>query len=64
MACIQSNVHTVISYMVPAAEENRTCSHIFLLERNDAHNEASLNLQAPRFLYIGKAFRYSPENAF
>ena len=24
----------------------------------------SLNLQAPRFLYIGQAFRYSPENAF
>jgi len=22
------------------------------------------NLQAPRFLYIGQAFRYSPENAF
>ena len=23
-----------------------------------------INLQAPRFLYIGQAFRYSPENAF
>jgi len=23
-----------------------------------------LNLQAPRFPYIGQAFRYSPENAF
>ena len=23
-----------------------------------------LNLQAPRFLYIGQAFRYSPQNAF
>ena len=23
-----------------------------------------LNLYAPRFLYIGQAFRYSPENAF
>ena len=22
------------------------------------------NLYAPRFLYIGQAFRYSPENAF
>ena len=25
---------------------------------------ATVNLQAPRFLYIGQAFRYSPENAF
>ena len=24
----------------------------------------AFNLQAPRFLYIGQAFRYSPENAF
>jgi hypothetical protein len=24
----------------------------------------TINLYAPRFLYIGKAFRYSPENAF
>jgi len=23
-----------------------------------------INLKAPRFLYIGQAFRYSPENAF
>ena len=23
-----------------------------------------INLQAPRFLYIGQAFRYSPEKAF
>ena len=23
-----------------------------------------LNLEVPRFLYIGQAFRYSPENAF
>ena len=23
-----------------------------------------INLYAPRFLYIGQAFRYSPENAF
>ena len=26
--------------------------------------DRSLNLQAPRFFYIGQAFRYSPENAF
>jgi len=24
----------------------------------------TINLLAPRFLYIGQAFRYSPENAF
>ena len=23
-----------------------------------------INLQAPRFLYIGQAFRYSPEDVF
>jgi len=25
---------------------------------------ARINLYAPRFLYIGQAFRYSPEKAF
>ena len=26
--------------------------------------KGEINLWAPRFLYIGQAFRYSPENAF
>jgi len=26
--------------------------------------QRSVNLWAPRFLYTGQAFRYSPENAF
>ena len=34
MACIQANVQIIISYVVPTAEENRTCSNRFLLESN------------------------------
>jgi len=36
MARIQPNVQTIISYVVPAAEENRTCSDRFLVESNGA----------------------------
>ena len=32
--------------------------------RLSAKRTSQFNLQAPRFLYIGQAFRYSPENAF
>ena len=28
-----------------------------------ASNPRQINLKAPRFLYMGQAFRYSPENA-
>ena len=31
---------------------------------NEEFDSDAFNLQAPRFLYIGQAFRYSPENAF
>ena len=36
---------------------NKLCENTF-------KNFFVINLQAPRFLYIGQAFRYSPENAF
>ena len=31
---------------------------------NEARCTREINLQAPCVLYIGQAFRYSPENAF
>ena len=36
MARIEPNVQAIISYVVPAAEENRTCSDRFLVESNGA----------------------------
>jgi len=40
--------------------------YIFLIAKWKTKDSGTnyLNLQAPRFLYIGQAFLYSPENAF
>ena len=37
---------------------------ILLPETCALHRNDSINLQAPCVLYIGQAFRYSPDNAF
>ena len=34
------------------------------MKRLGYRGERNINLYAPRFLCIGQAFRYSPENAF
>jgi len=34
------------------------------LRNSDSEESEGINLYAPRFLYIGQAFRYSPENDF
>jgi hypothetical protein len=48
MACIQPNVQTIISYMVPASEENRTYSDNLCLRVTALHDELSLNLAQKR----------------
>ena len=73
MFLLKENYRVCCSFFI----DKGTCLEIFspvtvLLFSNEiTHQEKStklatapFNLQAPRFLYIGQAFRYSPENAF
>ena len=56
---------TVAQPTVPRVTKNEGGkSHIGIKIYYLIYDKFRLNIYAPRFLYIGQAFRYSPENAF
>ena len=57
-----SNIHTVTICILKT--KFNFLNEIYIIEWNTQHGVTVFNLQAPRFLYIGQAFRYSPDNAF